>query len=213
MPRKKASRARPRTPRAGAVSGDDAVLDLLARDHRALERLLTDLAGLPSTEPEQRVHVFSRLQALLQAHARAEEEVVYRRLRQLAPEEPKPLEAFEEHHVADVLLQELASDCPGGAGWAAKVRVLEELLRHHIKQEELHLFPLVSQGFEERAQSLMGREFRALKHEALETFLGPFRRATPAFAGRATIYAQAAAGRFVRRGELYLRHALSRLPA
>jgi hypothetical protein len=122
------------------------------------------------------------------------------------------MEAFEEHHVADVLLQELASACPGGPGWAAKVRVLEEVLRLHIKQEELDLFPLVTGAFDAPMLALMEREFRALRHEGLEALLGGIRRATPAFAGRATIGAQAAAGRFVRRGELYLRHALSRLP-
>lgn len=189
------------------------IQDLLAKDHRALERLLADLASLPSSEPSQRTQAFARLQALLQAHSRAEEEVVYRRLQQHAPDEPEPLEAFEEHHIADVLLQELASDCPGGAGWSAKVRVLEEVLRHHIKDEELQLFPLVEQYFDAAAQATLGREFRALKHEKLEALLGPLRRATPAFAGRATIYAQAAAGRYVRRGELFLRHALSRLPS
>lgn len=194
-------------------TGGARIPDLLARDHREIERLITALAALPSHEPGQRTEVFARLQALLLAHARAEEEVVYRRLQQRAPDEPETLDAFEEHHLTDVLLQELASDCPGGPGWAAKVRVLEEVLRHHIKQEELHLFAVLGDGLDAGAQVMMGREFRALKHEALEALLGPIRRATPAFAGRATIYAQAAAGRYLRRGELALRHALSRLPA
>lgn len=194
-------------------AGGARIPDLLARDHREIEHLTAELAALPSHEPEARTEVFARLQALLLAHARAEEEVVYRRLQQRAPDEPETLEAFEEHHLADVLLQELASDCPGGPGWAAKVRVLEEVLRHHIKEEELHLFAVIGEGFDTDMQVMMGREFRALKHEALEALLGPIRRATPAFAGRATIYAQAAAGRYLRRGELALRHALSRLPA
>lgn len=190
-----------------------SILDVLAQDHRALERMLTDLGATPSHDPDRRVEVFGRLQALLQAHARAEEEVVYRRLQRHAPDEAKLLEAFEEHHVADVLLQELASACPGGPGWAAKIKVLEDLLRMHIKEEELDLFPLMTSTLDEATRELMAREFRALKHERLEQLLGPLRRATPAFAGRATIYAQAAAGRMLRRGELYVRRALARLPA
>jgi hemerythrin-like domain-containing protein len=189
------------------------ILDSLARDHRALERMLTDLAATPSSDGAHRIAVFSRLQALLQSHARAEEEVVYRRLQQTLPDEVKTLEAFEEHHVADLLLQELASACPGGPGWTAKTRVFEELLRHHIKEEELDLFALIRANFDEAAQAQMAAEFQALKHERVEALLAPIRRATPAFAGRATIYAQAAAGRFVRRGELYVRRALQRLRA
>lgn len=188
-----------------------SIIETLARDHRALEQMLGELSSIASSEPRQRITAFSDLQTLLQAHSRAEEEVVYRQLREQLPEEEKILEAFEEHHVADVLLQELASACPGGAAWCAKAKVLEEVLRHHVKEEELSLFPMLTENFSDEALRAMDEDFRTLKHERLESFLGPFRRATPAFAGRASISAQAAAGRFVRRGELAVRRALSRL--
>ncbi|HUR41644.1 MAG TPA: hemerythrin domain-containing protein [Verrucomicrobiae bacterium] len=187
------------------------IVKTLARDHRALEKILTGLGGTTGADPAPRVEQFTRLQAVLHGHARAEEEVVYRPLRARQPEEEKLLEAFEEHRVADLLLQELASACPGGAGWAARLRVLEEMLRHHIKEEELHLFPLIEESFDEAAQARMSREFNQLKHERVEVFLAPFRRAMPAFAGRAAIGAQAAAGRIVRRGELYVRQRISQM--
>lgn len=189
------------------------ILDTLAQDHRAIEQLIGELASVHSDEPDRRVELFSRLQAILQAHSRAEEEVVYRALRSAQPDEVEVLEAFEEHHVADVLLQELASACPGGRAWTAKLKVLEEVLRHHIKEEELTIFPLVSDRTGEAGQARMDQEFRLLRHEKLERALGPLRRATPAFAGRAAITAQAAAGRYMRRGELFLRRRLGRLPA
>ena len=186
------------------------IVELLAKDHRALEKTLATLTQTPSTEPGRRIELFSQLQTLLQAHARAEEEVVYRRLRVKQPDESKILEAFEEHHLVDILLQELASDCPGGRGWSAKTRVFEELLRHHIKEEEVYLFPLL-EALDQAQRDLMGREFSMLKHERVESMLAPFRRATPAFAGRAAITAQALAGRYLRRGELYVRHAIGAL--
>lgn len=189
------------------------IIETLAQDHRALEKALTGLGGTTGRDGKVRLEQFTRFQALLQAHSRAEEEVVYRRLRAMQPDEEKTLEAFEEHHVADILLQELASACPGGKGWAAKLKVLEELLRHHIKEEELHLFPLIEEELSAPARALMDEDFRALKHERIEELLAPIRRATPAFAGRASITAQAAAGRYLRRGELYVRHAISSIRA
>ena len=189
------------------------VVELLAKDHRAIEHLLTALGETSGREPDLRVQRFTHLQALLQAHARAEEEVVYRRLHASRPDEEEVLEAFEEHHVADILLQELASACPGGAGWAAKVKVLEEMLRLHIREEELQLFALLKTNFDAEELAHMGREFRALKHERIEALLGPIRRATPAFAGRASITAQAAAGRYLRRGELFMLSRLGQLRA
>ena len=189
------------------------VVELLAQDHRAIERLLTALGATSGSDADARVELFSQLQALLQAHARTEEEVVYRRLRAREPHEAKVLEAFEEHHIGDILLQELASACPGGAGWAAKLKVLEEVLRLHIREEELQLFALLGEAFDPAERARMGREFAALKHERIESLFGPLRRATPAFAGRAAITAQAAAGRYLRRGELYVRHRLGQLRA
>lgn len=187
------------------------ILETLARDHRVLEETLSELAVTTASEADRRTELFTRLQTLLVAHARAEEEIVYRRLHAKLPDEALPLEAYEEHHVADILLQELASACPGGVGWTAKVMVLSELLRHHIKQEEIDLFALVRDNFDEAAQRQMDEDFRALKHEPVEMLLAPLRRATPAFAGRAVITAQAAAGRLARRGELYLLRRFPRL--
>ncbi|HZP12378.1 MAG TPA: hemerythrin domain-containing protein [Nevskiaceae bacterium] len=186
-----------------------AILETLARDHRTLEEILSELAATTTAEAARRTEIFTRLQSLLQAHSRAEEEVVYRRLHAKLPDEALPLEAYEEHHVADILLQELASACPGGVGWTAKVMVLGELLRHHIKEEEVDLFALVRENFDDAEQARMDEEFRMLKHEPVEALLAPLRRATPAFAGRASITAQAAAGRLARRGELYLRKTFS----
>ena len=186
-----------------------SVLDTLAQDHRVLETMLSDLAATPQTDREHRSQVFQQLQGLLQAHSRTEEEVLYRPLRAKLPDEAKILEAYEEHHIADVLLLELGADCPGGVGWTAQVRVFEEVLRHHIKEEESLLFTLAQDCFAPHVLTRMDQEFRAVKHEGLERALGPLRRATPAFAGRATVTAQASAGRYTRRGELFLRRKLA----
>lgn len=186
------------------------IIETLASDHRQLEQHLDALAALRSTEPEQRIRLFRRVQALLISHARAEEEVVYRPLRVLHPDEVKLYEAYEEHHIADVLLQELAADCPGDEGWSARTRVLSEMVRHHIKEEELHLFALIEQSVDPAERERMDDEFRMVKHEGAEILLGTLRQATPAFLGRAAIEAQASGGRWLRRGELYLRRRLGR---
>lgn len=190
-----------------------SILDTLAQEHRGFESLLAELAATPSTEPEERRRRFSELQSGVTAHARAEEEVVYRVLRDRLPDEVQVLEGYEEHHIADVLLQELASACPGGRGWVVKVRVFEEVLRHHIKQEELMLFPLIQSACDDVERESMDAAFHAVRHQALEAAIGPLRLAMPAFAGRALVDLQAIAGRYARRGELRVRFALERRSA
>ena len=90
------------------------ILQALSQDHRQLEKIISSLADIPSNKPKERIALFSTLQTLLQAHSRAEEEVGYRRLHQRGADEQKTLEAYEEHHLADIVLQELASGAPGG---------------------------------------------------------------------------------------------------
>src|ERR1051325_3825247 len=143
------------------------ILETLAHDHRALEDTLAELAATTTQEAERRTEIFTRLQTLLQAHARAEEEVVYRRLREKLPDEGEPLQAYEEHHVADILLQELRSARPGGGGWSPTVLVAAELLRHHTKREELNLCAMVRERFDEPERPAMDRESRMLKPEPL----------------------------------------------
>jgi hemerythrin-like domain-containing protein len=178
------------------------ILDTLAKEHRHFETLLTDLAATSREDGSIRVRLFSELQSTLIAHARAEEEVVYRVLRERLPDEQLVLEGYEEHHIADVMLQELAAACPGGRGWAAKARVFEEVLRHHIKEEELGLFPLITSVCSEHECATMDAEFRAVRHSGVEALIGPLRMALPAFAGRALVDLQAIAGRQARRNEL-----------
>lgn len=179
-----------------------SILATLAQEHRTFESLLTDLAATSAADGATRLQLFGDLQSQLTAHARAEEEVVYRVLRARCPDEELVLEGYEEHHIADVLLQELAAACPGGRGWAAKARVFEEVLRHHIKEEETGLFPLVSEHCTPAELETMRAEYRTIRHVGIESAMGPLRRALPAFAGRALVDIQALGGRYARRGEL-----------
>jgi hemerythrin superfamily protein len=185
-----------------------SILDTLSQEHRRFETLLSDLTATSGSDGALRLKLFDELQSRLIAHSRAEEEVVYRVLRARCPDEERVLEGYEEHHIADVLLQELAAACPGGRGWAAKTRVFEEVLRHHIKEEETDLFPLVSEHCGESELWTMRAEYRAVQHSGLEAAMGPLRRALPAFAGRALVDVQAMAGRYTRRGELHLLRSL-----
>ena len=53
------------------------------------------------------------------------------------------LEAIEEHHVVKVLLRELEDLDAAHERFDAKVTVLMENVRHHVKEEEQELFPEV----------------------------------------------------------------------
>ena len=72
---------------------------------------------------------------------------MYPRVRELLPElEDDVLESYEEHHVADVLVMELAALEPGDERFEAKTTVLIENVTHHMDEEEQDWFPKVREG-------------------------------------------------------------------
>ena len=77
----------------------------------------------------------------LSRHASIEEQLLYPWAREyIEDEDDKVLEALEEHHVAKWLLWELEDLNPTDERFDAKVTVLIENVRHHVKEEESELF-------------------------------------------------------------------------
>ena len=74
-------------------------------------------------------------------HEAIEEQLLYPALKPHAEARHIVLEGFEEHHVADVVLNELKSVATDSEKWAAKFKVLKESITHHIKEEERMMFP------------------------------------------------------------------------
>src|SRR5690606_30150692 len=78
----------------------------------------------------------------LEVHTEVEETHFYPPVREVS-EELKELvdEGEQEHHVADVLLEELKGMEPGTDDWVAKITVLIENVEHHVDEEEEEMFP------------------------------------------------------------------------
>jgi hemerythrin-like domain-containing protein len=75
-------------------------------------------------------------------------------------------EALQEHHIADVLLRELADTRPEGDTFGAKMKVLQEGIEHHIEEEEGELFPQARRIIPADELARIGREMRAMKQDA-----------------------------------------------
>lgn len=115
----------------------DAV-SLLKEDHRKVEELFKQFEE--SEEKAQRRSLLNEIIMELTVHASLEEKFVYPLLFSEETED-KTKEAFEEHHVVKLLLTELDGFTGGEDNIKAKVKVLSEMVKHHIKEEELDLLP------------------------------------------------------------------------
>jgi hypothetical protein len=110
----------------------DAVA-LLKADHRKVEALFAKFEKAKDTKTKKALA--TEICTELTVHATIEEEIFYPACRD-AVEEDLRTEAYVEHDGAKVLIAELANSDPDNEFYDAKMTVLSEQIKHHVKEEE-----------------------------------------------------------------------------
>jgi hemerythrin superfamily protein len=144
----------------------DAIV-LLKNDHKEILRAFRDFQNSGDQDAATKQRLVDKMIELLTVHTYIENEVMYPRVRELMPElEDDVLESYEEHHVADVLVMELAAMKPDDERFTAKSMVLIESVRHHIEEEEGDWFPKVRGGLGRKVLQELGAEMMQAKEKA-----------------------------------------------
>jgi len=144
-------------------SAPDA-LALLKQDHRNVEALFARFEGLGPRASKTRRSVVDKIIEALAVHAAIEEQVFYPAVRQAVPKvDDEILEALEEHHIVKWTLSELEGLSPDDERFTAKVTVLLESVRHHVREEERNLFPQVRKGLDSATLRDLGEQLREAK--------------------------------------------------
>lgn len=116
---------------------------MLKADHAAVKRLLRELSETGDRAAKQRENLAARIERELKMHAQLEEEIFYPAFKAAAKgteAEDLFFEASEEHHLVDIVLPALRSANPKSHEFAAKAKVLKDLVEHHVKEEEGQMF-------------------------------------------------------------------------
>ena len=142
-------------------------IEVLKRDHREVEHLFTTFEGLGAGAHKRRRAVVDKMIAALSRHAAIEELIFYPRIRREAPAtEDVVLESLEEHHIVKWTLSELEDLPAEDERFTAKVTVLMESVRHHVKEEERDLFPKVRKALARDELADLGDELAAAEKTA-----------------------------------------------
>jgi hemerythrin-like domain-containing protein len=152
---------------------NDAIV-LLKDDHQQVRKVFRDFESAGDDAIEQKGKLVDRMIELLTQHTYIENEVMYPRVRELLPDlEDDVLESYEEHHVADVLVMELAAMKPTDERFDAKTTVLIENVRHHIEEEEQEWFPKVREGIGRKQLQELGEQMLEAKKKAPRSPIAP----------------------------------------
>jgi hemerythrin-like domain-containing protein len=133
--------------------------DLLKQQHRTVEALF---AKIEAGEPE----ALKDLASALAAHMAIEHEFFYPESREI--DEDAILEAFEEHAIAETALKRALATDPEDESFDARVKVLKELIEHHVEEEESELFPQVEKELGSEELETLGEEMEVRFEQVLK---------------------------------------------
>ena len=157
--------------------------ELLKKQHREVKTLFRQVK---KADARGRRAGMDEIAAKLEAHMRIEQEIFYPAVQEIGTKKAEEIvpEAFEEHHVVELVLGELPGVDPKDERFEAKMTVLEELVEHHVEEEEKEMFKLAEKLGSERLAEL-GDEMQSALGEASGSRGGRSNmRAAAAAAGR-----------------------------
>ena len=127
--------------------------DLLKKQHREVKALFGEAKKVKS--PERR-RVLNEITEKLRAHMTIEEDIFYPAVRDIGTKKAEEMvpEAYEEHHVVALVLDELPEVDVDDERFEAKMTVLDELVEHHVEEEEHEMFKIAEKLGAERLTAL-----------------------------------------------------------
>jgi hemerythrin superfamily protein len=135
----KTKRAAQRKSSQSHAAAPGSAIALLKKDHREVEDYFEQYEELE--DDTAKAELAEKICMALKVHTQIEEEIFYPAARKATGDEDLLDEAVVEHAGAKHLIGEIESMKPGDDLYDAKITVLGEQIKHHVKEEEEELFP------------------------------------------------------------------------
>lgn len=141
-------------------------IDLLKADHERVKAILSQLSESTERGVKKRTELLAKLEMEISLHTRLEEEILYLAFRKAGGKDQEIMyhEAKEEHRTVDSLvLPDLKQTSPSTTEFSGRVKVVKELLEHHIEEEESEMFPQARKLLGKALLEELGAQMEALK--------------------------------------------------
>lgn len=120
--------------------------ELLKSEHDKVEELFSQVEATDESKHEA---IFQKIKDALEPHAHIEETIFYPKMIADGDEELQKIvkEGIEEHRQMKMFIKEIAALTKDADKFEAKLKVLMEDTRHHVKEEEGEMFSLIEKQF------------------------------------------------------------------
>lgn len=144
------------------TNGTD-IVELIMQDHKPLKELIKILKHAESDATE-RFEAFEKFAPLLLSHAMPEEMSLYEFMKADKDMLLEGLEGDTEHTLAAQLIDEICETQDEDL-WSAKVKVLAEMVEHHIKEEEGTMLPDFRKNSTLEERTSLGQAYTELRNQ------------------------------------------------
>lgn len=149
------------------------IIEFILRDHKPLKQLIEILKDT-NIERSKKEALYEEFVPLLLAHAKAEENSLYMQMKYIIGLRRQGYEGDTEHSIAEKLINEINGAADDDV-WSAKVKVLAELVEHHIEEEEKEMLVRIEEQMHPDIRRGVGVLYAEIKNE-METLNRPLRR-------------------------------------
>lgn len=111
---------------------------LLKADHKKVSDLFKQYEASRSTK--KKAELVEKICTELTVHAEIEEEIFYPAVKKALKDKEMVPEATVEHATLKHLIAQVEGKKPDGAMFDAKIKVMSEYVKHHVKEEEGEMF-------------------------------------------------------------------------
>lgn len=149
------------------------IVQVILNDHKPLKALIKIMKGEKPTFAQKKA-AFAKFAPTLIAHAKPEEQTWYKEVKSERGHRAEGLEGDVEHGLADQLSDELKHTSDHDM-FMAKVKVLAELVEHHIQEEEGELLPKFKKRSTLEERISLGEQYLAIQQK----YISPKAMTTP----------------------------------
>jgi hemerythrin-like domain-containing protein len=142
----------------------EGILQELHNEHREVDALLQRIEDCDNAG--ERMRLFKEMSERLLPHLQAEQQVLYQRLQNGKSEESRRFgfEGTSEHDAAERQVHKMSNlGDPMGDRWEGELKVLIDLIEHHVNEEESTGFSCARDEFSTEELEAMREEFQTRK--------------------------------------------------
>ena len=143
-------------------------IELLTQQHSEVDELFEKFEKAGDKDDQLLMELAARIADNLAAHATIEEKLFYPSV-YVGPTAEKLQEALEEHLSAKRVIADILGMDASDEQFKAKMKVLQELVEHHVEEEEKDLFKQVKKLLTKDELALMGEQMETMFSELIQT--------------------------------------------